>query len=82
MVLHQIRVVRFVETPRNSTNIEREIIKCLKQVKLTEEEEEGTFLEDEDVCKGVEDCVNNYMARLFGAERLPDWVLRQLMKKY
>lgn len=43
--------------------MDQEILRKPQIVKLMEEEDESTMLDEEDVCRGVEDCLHSCMAR-------------------
>lgn len=51
--------------------MKNDIIQMLKRVSLTEDEEETTFLDEEDICKGVEACHQSYLGKLYTDKEFP-----------
>lgn len=45
--------------------MDQEIINCLQKVSLTEKEDEGTLVDEKDVCKEVEECLASSVGRIY-----------------
>lgn len=61
--------------------MDKEIIQQLQCVKLAVEEEESTEVDEKDMCKGLEDCVNSCVGRLCLAKEFPVRILQLLVRK-